>query len=68
MEPHREESQKVSPPGAEQRPKRFRIVKLEDRIAPTKGGNVSHGHATACGLGCPTYVNCTICCFGGTIY
>jgi hypothetical protein len=32
MEPHREEPQKAPEAGAEQRPKRFRIVKLEDRF------------------------------------
>lgn len=39
MEPHREEQLKAPPPSAEQKPKRFRIVKLEDRIAPQRGGN-----------------------------
>jgi hypothetical protein len=39
MEPHREEPQKAPPPSAERKPKRFRIVKLEDRIAPGRGGN-----------------------------
>jgi hypothetical protein len=38
MDPHREEAQKALPPGAEPKPKRFRIVKLEERIAP-KGGD-----------------------------
>jgi hypothetical protein len=52
MEPRREEQQK---------PKRFRIIKLEERIAPTKGGNISHGKATACGLTCPTD-GCTAMC------
>jgi hypothetical protein len=37
MEPHREE-QKAPEPSAEQKPKRFRIVKLEERIAPSRGG------------------------------
>ncbi len=35
MEPRREQ-QKAPPPGAE--PKRFRVIKLEERIAPDKGG------------------------------
>jgi hypothetical protein len=46
MEPHREEWQKAPPPSAEQKPKRFRVVKLEERIAPSgKGvtGNPNHG-------------------------
>ena len=38
MEPRREEVPKAPPPGAEQKPKRFRIVKLEERIAPGKNG------------------------------
>jgi hypothetical protein len=47
MEPHREEQNKAPPPGAEQKPKRFRIVKLEERIAPSKR---PHGSAH-CGTG-----------------
>ncbi len=42
MEPHREEPQKASDAKVEQKPKRFRIVKLEERIAPSKGGNQTH--------------------------
>ncbi len=38
MEPHREEPQKALPPSAEPKPKRFRIVKLEERVAPSQGG------------------------------
>jgi hypothetical protein len=38
MEPHREENQKAPQPSAERKPKRFRIVKLEERIAPGKNG------------------------------
>jgi hypothetical protein len=59
MEPHREERPKALQASAEQRPKRFRIVKLEERIAPSKGGNGTNngcysGHpATACGPTCP---------------
>jgi hypothetical protein len=41
MEPHREEPQKALEPSAEQKPKRFRIVKLEDRIAPSSSGTVN---------------------------
>jgi hypothetical protein len=60
MEPHREEPQKALPPSAEQKPKRFRIVKLEERIAPSKGGAGTNngcvsGHITACGPGCHVY-------------
>ncbi len=37
MEPRRED-QPQAPPSAQPKPKRFRIVKLEERIAPNKGG------------------------------
>jgi hypothetical protein len=47
MEPHREESQKALQASAEQRPKRFRIVKLEERIAPSQGGG--HTGVPQCG-------------------
>jgi hypothetical protein len=50
MEPDREERQKALEPGAEQKLKRFRIVKLEERIAPSKGTN--HGK--------PTILHCSI--------
>ncbi len=71
MEPHREEQNKAPPPGAEQRPKRFRIVKeerfrivkLEERIAPKKstsgGPTCPTGFCTA--DGCFTG-GCTSCC------
>ncbi len=36
MEPRREEQQKKPEPRAEPRAKRFRLVKLEERITPTK--------------------------------
>ena len=49
MEPRREEQQKAPEPSAERKPKRFRIVKLEDRIAPNKGG---HGTHNTCGDPC----------------
>jgi hypothetical protein len=50
MEPHREEQQQALEPGVTPKPKRFRIVKLEDRIAPSKGGNGTHN----CSMICPT--------------
>jgi hypothetical protein len=61
MEPHREEPQKAPPPSAEQKPKRFRIVReerfrivrLEERIAPKK--------ATSGGPGCHSGVSCGSC-------
>ncbi len=43
MEPRREEEQKA-PPGIEPKPKRFRIVRLEERIAPAKGGQGSNNY------------------------
>jgi len=45
MEPRREE-QKTLQASAEQKPRRFRIVKLEERIAPAKGGNANTHHCT----------------------
>jgi hypothetical protein len=56
MEPRREEL-KAPKPRTEEKPKRFRIVKLEERIAPAKGGNGTKN----CGLsvtGCPTLKGC----------
>ncbi len=51
MEPHREDQPKALEPRAERKPKRFRIVKLEERIAPSKGG---HGTNNVCGtMVCP---------------
>jgi hypothetical protein len=51
MEPHREEQPKAPEPGAEQKPRRFRIVKLEERIAPGKGGGgPTHGNTCHCGF------------------
>jgi hypothetical protein len=75
MEPHREEPQKAPPAGAEQKPKRFRIVKLEERIAPSKGGNGTN-NTCACGTGaCISFTcagcgsaNCTQCCHGATYW
>jgi hypothetical protein len=46
MEPNREEQQKALEPGATPKPKRFRIIKLEERIAPIKGGG---GTNNTCG-------------------
>jgi len=42
MEPHREEEPKALEPSAAPKLKRFRIVKLEERIAPGAGGKVTH--------------------------
>jgi hypothetical protein len=43
MEPVHEEKTRTLEPSAEQKPKRFRIVKLEERIAPGSGGNNNRG-------------------------
>jgi len=60
MEPHRE--QKALQPGAEQRPKRFRIIKLEERIAPKKG---HHGRGSQTGDCTETVV---FCCYQTTVW
>jgi hypothetical protein len=57
MEPRREEVPKAPPPGAEQKPKRFRIVKLEERIAPSNGGTHGHCRTNTCG----GYFTCYAC-------
>jgi hypothetical protein len=71
MEPHREEQPKAPPTGAEQKRKRFRIVKLEERIAPSNSGGGSkncynHVKATAGGVGCATGGICTVGCAPNT--
>jgi hypothetical protein len=47
MEPRREEP-KDTKPRPEEKLKRFRLVKLEERIAPSKGG--THNHTCACSV------------------
>ena len=54
MEPRRE-GKKTPAPGAEQKPRRFRIVKLEERIAPAKGGKASHNCGTYTYMCAPTW-------------
>jgi hypothetical protein len=54
MEPRRQEQQ-PSKTQSNWKPKRFRIVKLEERIAPGNGG--THGNKVtchSCHLGCGT--------------
>jgi len=46
MEPRGEENQKAPQPGAEPKRRRFRIVKLEERIAPGQGGNRTNNTCT----------------------
>ncbi len=67
MEPHREGEPKALEPSATPKPKRFRIIKLEERIAPSKGGGGTHNCGTqACathaGFTCPPVgtVNCCL--------
>jgi hypothetical protein len=70
MEPRREENQTAPQPGAEPKLRRFRIVKLEDRIAPSQGG---HGTHNSCGasychtFNCPSQ-GCTWSCTCGCGY
>jgi hypothetical protein len=50
MEPRREEltrEPKVPTPASETKLKRFRIVKLEERIAPSKGGHYTQRCVTS---------------------
>jgi hypothetical protein len=56
MEPRHEEQKDKVPPTEEKeaKPRRFRIVKLEERIAPTKGGNGTNN----CGY---TDRKCVVC-------
>ncbi len=62
MESHREEQQKALETSATLKPKRFRIVKLEERIAPAKGGGTNGACPThKCTAGCPnTYGFCSL--------
>jgi hypothetical protein len=50
MEPRQDESQKEPEPRQDARKRRFQIVKLEERIAPARGGK---GTNNSCGFwGC----------------
>lgn len=72
MQPNREDQQKSLESNGEKRPNRFRIIKLEERIAPNKGGNTNkHGcPSVVCTQGCSainlscqcTYNFCTNAC------
>jgi hypothetical protein len=61
MEPRHEESPKAREPSVAQRPKRFRIVKLEERIAPAKSQPMAgtRGCSGTCAV-CSVY--CTLTC------
>jgi hypothetical protein len=39
MEPRKQDLEQTQEPRPDEKPRRFRIVKLEERIAPSKGGN-----------------------------
>ena len=59
MEPRREEP-KVPTPRAEQERKRFRIVKLEERIAPSSGGGTKNCYSDKCSARCTTDTGTTL--------
>jgi len=64
MDPYREDMTKTPQPGAEQKPKRFRIVKLEERVAPGQHG-VTYGNT--CGT-CNSCLTCHAGCTGPCSY
>jgi hypothetical protein len=43
MEPRQQHQPKTSEPQQESRPKRFRLIKLEERIAPSQSGITNPG-------------------------
>jgi hypothetical protein len=45
MGPRQEDDPKTPRPQKEARPRRFRLVKLEERIAPSAGGNKTNNSA-----------------------
>jgi hypothetical protein len=59
MEPHHEKP-KVPKAGTEERKKRFRIVKLEERIAPSKGGGTKNCYSDKCSARCTTDTGTTL--------
>ncbi len=58
MEPRREE-EKALAPSAEQKPRRFRIIKLEERIAPGQAKTVNFCHYTHKCTGITTCYPCS---------
>jgi hypothetical protein len=50
MEPRKEENQEPRKETTETKPRRFRIVRLEERIAP--GGGKGNGSKLSCGITC----------------
>ncbi len=65
MEPHRREQQYSPEPGVEREKKRFRIIRLEERIAPSAGGGTKncnnqtqHAHTCFCYSGFTCVAGC----------
>ena len=54
MEPHRENQKKALEASAKPKRKRFRIVKLEERIAPKRGGKGTKNCPLPTNWGCFT--------------
>jgi hypothetical protein len=54
----RHEEPKTSKPRQEPKVRRFRIVKLEERIAPSKGGNGTHNCPSAGITRCNSLCTC----------
>jgi hypothetical protein len=44
MEPRKEQPKKIAERGKEDKKKRFQLIKLEERIAPDKGGTTNGPH------------------------
>jgi hypothetical protein len=57
MEPRREEP-RATPPRPDEKKKRFRIVKLEERIAPSAGGGSNNPHPCRSLTGCSLLKGC----------
>jgi hypothetical protein len=55
MEPQREEQKPQPQPRTEEKPKRFRLIRLEERIAPGKGGNGSQNCAWSAAKDCVSH-------------
>jgi hypothetical protein len=51
MERHREKP-KAAKPHPEEKQRRFRLVKLEERIAPRRGGNGTHNNCGVTAISC----------------
>jgi hypothetical protein len=58
MEPRREKQKKALEHNAQPKRKRFRIVKLEERIAPARGGKGTNNCYDSARGPCVTHVNC----------